>query len=230
MPDFWSVPPIFGGKPVVIIGSGHSLSLVDIRRVAIARADDRCRVIAVNDAIYVAWFADWLHGSDFKWWNWHKQAATRFPGIRTTINETVPAGWAKCLRSTGPVGFDPDPGCIRHGSNSVFQAMHAAVHAGASAQYLLGVDMRREKEDPDKPLDGQKDLGRSHYFGEHQDGIHPIYRVTMAPRFAERPKVNDTETGPSLYDVLRERKIPVFNCTRGSALKTFPYADLESLL
>lgn len=206
MPEPFRVEPIWPGRRAVIIGAGPSLTLKQIMHVGIARAEDRCRVVAVNNAVFVAWYADWLHGSDFKWWDWNKQSATRFPGIRTTASPTVPRSWAGWLQSTGLEGFDPDPTKIRTGSNGVYQAMHCMIHAGVEEIILLGVDMQ---------LDAK---GRSHFHGGHPDGIVCDHAVTMIPKFA------------TLLPALAERGVRVVNATPGSALRTFPFIDLEGIL
>lgn len=64
----YAIEPIWQGQTVVIMASGPSLTLEQVRRVAIAKLKDRCRVIAVNDAIFIAWWADWLHAYDSRWW------------------------------------------------------------------------------------------------------------------------------------------------------------------
>jgi len=174
--------------------------------VALARLENRCRVIAVNDAFTVAWFADWLHACDQKFWNWHAQTATKFPGIRTCYAEGVPTAWARRIAGSGVDGFDPDPSRMRHGSSSGYQAMHIAIHAGASRIILLGMDMKKSND------------GVSHWYGEPRDRIVPDYAATMVPKF-------DT-----LLPTLSERGIAVANCSPGSALKTFPMHDLEAVL
>ena len=200
------VEPVFDGYPVVIIGGGPSLSLKQIRHVALARLENRCRVIAVNDAYTVAWFADWLHACDQKFWNWHAQTATKFPGIRTCYAEGVPTAWARRIAGSGTEGFDPDSSRMRHGSSSGYQAMHIAIHAGASQIILLGMDMKRGAD------------GASHWYGEPPDNIVPHYEQTMVPKFA------------TLLPTLIERRIGVVNCSPGSALETFTKADLETVL
>lgn len=136
------VEPVFRGKTTVIIGGGSSVTAAAIRSVIIARLEDRCRIIAVNDAIYLAWVADWLHAHDFEWWRSNIQRVHRFPGIKTTLHTSVPTAWAQSLRETGRDGFDPDPSACRTGNNSGYQAIHCAIHAAARKIILLGFDMR----------------------------------------------------------------------------------------
>jgi hypothetical protein len=191
------------GQTVVIIGGGTSLTLEQLRTVAMARLAQKCRVIAVNDAAFVAWWADWLHACDEQWWTWHGQVARRFPGTRTTVCPGVLASHVTgYLQPTGISGFDPDPASIRTGGNSVYQAMHIAIQAGAKRIGLVGVDM---KAGPD---------GRMHWFGEHPDMIRPDFAADLAPHFA------------SLKPTLAEREIEVMNASPGSALTDFSIVPL----
>jgi hypothetical protein len=206
MRDLYKVPRIFAGKTVVIIGGGPSLDLKQVRKIAIAHAEGKIGAIAVNDAGFVCWFADWLHACDFKFWNWNKQSATRFPGIRTTLDEHVPAGWAALIKNTGREGFDENPSHCRTGSNSAYQAAHCAIHAGARKIVLVGVDQKL----------GPK--GESHWYGEPPDRIVPHYETAMIPYW------------DGLKDALKAFGVEMVNATPGSALKSFPLAGLDEVL
>lgn len=199
--------PDWTGRTVVIIGGGPSLTLKQVRHVAMARLNNKCRVIAVNDAAFVAWWADWLHGSDFKWWNWNRTIAPKFPGIRTTLCDTVPAPWVTGrLISTGDTGFDVTPGNVRHGSNGVYQAMHCTIKTGVKKIVLVGVDMRPAES------------GETHWHGRHQDGIVTDYAETMIPKFE------------TLKPALLKYGVKVVNCSPGSALRAFRTGDLQEEL
>ncbi len=199
--EFWSVPVLWPKSTVVILAGGPSLDLAQIRHVAMARLDGRCRVIAVNDAVYPAWWADWLHCSDNKWWVWHRNTATKFTGIKTTQDETVPSQWGvKLLRNTGEKGFDPDPSCIRAGASGAYQALHCAVHAGAKRVLLLGVDMTG-----------------GHWFGLHPDGMDQGCDA-MLPCW------------PTMLPALEERGVEVINCSLESRLDCFEKKELTEAL
>lgn len=207
--DRYTITPIFAGCTVVILAGGPSLSLRQIREVARARMApaSKVRVIAVNDAIYGAWWADWHHACDESWIREHIQGIHTFPGIRTTLAEDVPRPWVTgYLENTGTDGFDEDPSRCRTGKNSGYQAMHIAIHAGAHRIALLGFDMRDASN------------GEGHWFGEHRDGRKANYAEVMVPHFK------------TLQLALAARGISVYNCTPGSALKVFPAATLQGVL
>lgn len=185
----------------VVVGGGPSLTLDQVRTLAFARLTGRCFVIAVNDAIYPCWFADWLHAADFQWWQWNIHAVQHFQGLRTTICDMAPLDWARRLKVTGVMGFDPDPSCCRTGNNSGYQAVHSAIHAGANRIVLLGLDM-----------------SRGHWF---EDERSPDYDLgeTAAHHFA------------SLVSPAVERGVQIFNASPASKLNTlFPPCDLRSLM
>ena len=202
---YWRLPQIWDSATCVIIAGGPSLDLKQIHHVARARLSGKCVVIAVNDAVYPAWWADWLHSCDRKWWDWHIQSIHKFPGIKTTLDETLPPRWGvHPLHNTGCEGFDPDPTCCRTGASGAYQVMHCAIHAGAGKIILLGVDMKAD--------------GESHWFGEHPNPARPDYQTTMVPRFE------------LIVPELDSRGIEVVNCSPGTALKTFPTRSIEEAL
>jgi hypothetical protein len=200
--------PTWPGSTVAIVAGGPSLSFAQVRRIAKARLEGRCRVIAVNDAVFWCWWADWLHACDAKWWTWHIQSVQHFAGIRTTLSETVPDAWVDgWLKATGDVGFDPDPGRIRHGSNSGYQALHLALETGASKIVLVGFDCMKGTG------------GQTHCHGGHDAyKPHVDYENTMGAKF------------PSLVPAIKARGVDVVNCSARTHLKCFRRASLEEVL
>lgn len=198
----YSVEILWPGKPIVILGGGSSLTASQFRDVAWARLDDRCRVIAVNDSVYPAWWADWLHAADGKWWRAHIQRVQHFKGIKTTIDPSVPAAWVTgFLNPTGVTGFDQDPTCIRTGNGSGYQAVHCAMQACAKRVVLLGFDMQG-----------------GHWHSGHAGEAPTDHAETMRKHFE------------TLVPTLEGLKIEVVNCSPGSALKCFPHAELSAVL
>ena len=215
MADLWSIPPdLWLGKTVVILAGGPSLDLAQVHHVARARLENKCRVICVNDTIFVAWWADWLHSCDIKWWTWHRATATKFKGIKTTLTESVPRGWGVSLLRTKPIpkntgelgGFPDEPDMIAGGGNGANQAIQCGVKAGGKRVILLGVDMK--SGEGDKP----------HWFGEHEDGVRSDYVNDMMPYFE------------TLIEPLKERGVEIINCSPNSALDCFPKAKLTETL
>lgn len=208
----YSVVPSWEGRVAIIIGGGPSFDLAQNRMIARAkhRTNSPFKVIAVNDAIYGAWWSDWLHACDRSWWETHIQGVHTFQGIKTCSQDDVPAPWVDgYLLETGTTGFDPDPSCVRTGGNSAYQAMHCMIHTGVRRIILCGVDMR---DAPD---------GKKHWFGDHDGhtGSIPVnYARDMLPHFA------------TLLPELEARGISVVNTSEASALTVFPKMSLEQAL
>lgn len=209
----WPIPKLWHDKPtVVILAGGPSLTLADVRLVALAHARREIKAIAVNDAVFVAWFADWLHACDAQWWAWHGDAASRFRGVRTCCEVNVNEAYANYLRvptdkETGwRGGFAEDPSEVAGGGNAGYQAIQIAIKAGGGKVILLGFDMR-------PGLDN-----RRHWFGDHPNNQRSDYIRTMLPYF------------PSLAEACKERGIDVVNATPGSAIDVFRRAKLGDLI
>lgn len=206
-PPIFTALPDWSGATAVIIGGGPSLTLKQVRQIGLCRLDQHCRVVAVNDAAFVAWWADWLHACDAKWWMWHRNTAQRFDGIKTTMSETVPAPWVTgLLKNTGSIGFDPEPGNVRTGSNGVYQAMHELIKSGVKKIILTGVDMQVPAE------------GDTHWHGIHPGRLHVEYAEKMIPAFE------------TLKPALLKYGVKVVNCSPGSALRAFRTGDLQEEL
>lgn len=208
----FQIVPIWAGKTAIIIGGGPSLTLKQIRAVAIARhkASSPFRVMTVNDAIFAAWFTDWQHAGDTQWWQWHIQSVHTNPCTKTTLAEDVPDPWVSgYLENTGPDGFDEDPTRCRSGASSVYQAICISMHLGVKRIVLLGVDMKRA------------DDGTKHWFGDHPGHFGRVmvdYQTAMAPHFE------------TLKPALVSKGVDVINASPGTALAAFPLNDLEAEL
>jgi hypothetical protein len=137
-----SVPRLWPGETVVILGCGPSL-----KAEAVNAVKGRARVIAINQSYQFAPWADLLYACDASWWQRHhgvpsftalkyglETGAKRWPGVQT-------------LQHTGKTGLELLPTSVKHGQNSGYQAINLAVHLGASRILLLGYDMR----DPGRP-------------------------------------------------------------------------------
>ncbi len=205
----WSVPRLWPGSTIVILAGGTSLDLAQVRQVAMARLEPRCRVIAVNDAIYAAWWADLLYAADYGWWNVHRTTATKFKGIKVSCCETVPAQWGVKWLICDPnsEGLSPKPSQTHGGGNGGYQACNIAYHLGAARILLLGFDMH----------DGG---GKVHWHGRHEDLNNPD-AVNYGSWLAAYP---------ALARDLKAKGVEVINCSPGSALDCFPKARLEEVL
>jgi hypothetical protein len=131
----WHVPAAFPGGSVVVMASGPSMSAAVAAKVRASGVP----AIAVNTTFLLAPWAWMLYAADWRWWHEHP-LALQFEGLKATADIAVPP--VHRLRNTGIDGFDPDPGCVRTGNNSGYQAVHIAIHTGAARVLLTGFDMR----------------------------------------------------------------------------------------
>lgn len=197
---------------MVILASGPSLQLAALDRVKTAQAEGRCKVVAINDTRRAAPWAGVLYACDCKWW--HMAAgATDFAGERWTL--TARHNWGHVerfgLQSFDGIdrpGLSRKVGTIHTGGNSGYQAIGAAVQAGARRVVLLGYDMRLGD-------DGR----RHHHDTEPHPGAFPAFRSW----------IRNFATMRADLDALG---VDVANCTPGSAIpeSTFRRADLESVI
>lgn len=101
-------------------------------------------------------------------------------------------------------GLSREWGVLHQGCNSGYQALNLAVLLGAKRIMLLGFDMRIVDE-------------RRHFFGDHPKGMN--VQSNYAQWITKFKTIPPDLTG-----------VEVFNCTKGSALKCFPYKPLKKLL
>lgn len=204
MPDYWSVPRLWEGETVTILGGGPSLRSVDLSRIT-------GRVIAINDAFKLKPDSDILYFCDRSWWDGpHGRSSEvcrkfdtvcrNFGGIVTLEND-IPG--IKRLRNTGPTGLETDPAGLRHGSNSGYQCINLAYHLGVRRIVLLGFDMRC--------VDGSTHFNHR----PEQQSVHGFER-TLAVMLAK------FET---LVDPLKEAGVEVINATEGSRLECWPQTE-----
>jgi hypothetical protein len=210
----WRVPRDWPGATVAILASGPSMS----REVADS-VKGRCRVIAVNNQAIdtidsttkqlVPAFAPWadvLYAADAKWWHCYQDRALKFAGLKVTLK---PNPWPQVhqLQQSPQRVFDPRPTHLTSGGNSGYQALHLAVHFGATRILLCGYDMR----------DG---LGkRRHWFGNHPPKLNGQNAYATWLSAFQR-----------LAPVVAGMGVEVLNCTPKSAIKCFRQSTVEEAL
>lgn len=196
---------IWEGETVVVVAGGPSVTLPLVRTIGMAHDDDRCKVIAVNDAVFPCWFADILYAADARWWD-HHNGLQSFLKPKVSFNNLGRYD-VQHMRDTGPEGYDPEPGNIRHGSNSGYQGVHLAAQLGAARIVILGIDFTDE------------DGARGHWFGRH-DG-----RLDVSSNTADwRRKFR------GLTDELDRLGVEIINASPISTARWLPYAPMEQCL
>ncbi len=203
MPELKSDSP-----PIVIIAGGPSLTLSQVRIVGMARAQNKCSVIAVNDAIYPCWFADVCYAGDKRWWQRHEGLA-EYSGLKYAIQETGLED-ILTLENGGRDYLKYDPDTIGSWSNSGAQAIHLASRVGAKKIILLGFDYSGSKE--------TNDGTRDHWFGRHQGELDINSNVDELRRLLRVLTANLVSHGVSIV-----------NCSPNSTIDWLPSSRIEEV-
>lgn len=199
-----SVPRDWAGQTCVILATGPSLTQEDVDY-----CRGRARVIAINNAVFIALWADAMYATDAQFWAWHR-GVPEFTGPKWSLehskwnNDRARYTAVQRLRSTGADGLERNATGLRNGSNSGFAAINLAFHYGVKRILLLGYDMQPAKD-------------KSHFFGEHVN-------KSKSPYDKFRRKF------PTLVKPLAKSGVRVVNCTRKSVLTAFPMGDLHEEL
>ena len=223
------INPIFNGQAAVLIGTGPSLNAKQIEIVKSYKEENKCKVFTINNAYEVAPFSDVHFAGDASWWEIYYKASdklrdmgadkyTWYPDTARKFNLKYIAG---DLRKPG-LSFDPS---IIHINGSGPSSINLAMHYGVNRLLLIGHDMKYA----DDYNGHNKKSGATprHFFGEYPEPLR------------QWPKVGVSQSGTldclikiynNMTSDLKAAKMQVINCTPGSALSTFPMADLEEEL
>lgn len=197
-----SVPRLWQGSTVVCLGSGPSLTLADVERVR----THAVKIIAVNDAINFAPWADVLYAADVKWWQWYPYWTT-IPGLRRfTTSPAMRIGWPTVTALTGlpsRLHLSLSASALVTGGSGGYGAVNLAVLFGATRIILLGYDMMAGAD------------GANHFFGEHSDGSHLAYSSRLKP-------------WPALAAAVQRQGVTLLNASRRTALPV-PQESLDVL-
>lgn len=200
------IPRRWAGETVFVVASGPSLTP------EIANRLRGRRIVCVNDAYKLLPFADALYACDLKWWEVH-EGCPNFPGEKWSSHEK--GGSNDKTRLPKEFGVNLVPGragnrfrtdnTICYGGNSGFQAVNLAILFGAARVVLVAFDMREVK-------------GKNHFFGNHKKPLRvgACFR-TWVLKFCEA-----AEHLP--------KGVQVFNATDGSAIRCFPFVNLEEVV
>jgi len=221
----WTVPRSWENETALIIAGGLSIEGLDPESLQVDGWFPN--IITINDSWRLFPRADVFYFQDTTWWRNQERMNRRAIKFPICFHDTYSAAFRRepfesrwitanrdfdahpfirSLKLTGQTGFDPDPGCIRHGKNSGYQAIHLAVHFGVKRILLLGYDMR-------------DDAKRFHWHHEQRSGT---YANTIKNKFLPN--------FPTLVEPLQARGIEVVNCTPDSGLTCWPHLPLSVAL
>lgn len=168
-------------------------------------------VVAVNLAFRPLPFARLLWWSDQRFFRWHEDAlrmhGAEWKATARLLGDREPyPPWVTTMKFTGERGYDPAPGCLKHGNTSTYAAMHVSASAGARRIAVFGLDMRRFEGKP------------AHWHEDHLIQGDAGSFAKMLVNFDSLAK-----------EFLRMR-IDVVNASPESALAVFPRVSHEEAL
>lgn len=217
--DYWTPDPIWKGEQVFVLASGPSLTREICDKVM---GKPRClspwsgrKAIVINVSFRLAPWAPVWYFTDSSIYERYSDDVKAWPGHIVTMSKTAKRelnkrvmrvqGWGD---PTLPMGEFPPLGShfIRQGRSSGHTAISLAIALGARRVVMLGYDCR--------VVDG-----REHHHAEYTGPRdHDVYAREFAPAYegwnAAAHKVG----------------VEIVNCTPGSAIKEFPFADLDEVL
>lgn len=240
----WTVPPIWEGDDVWILGGGPSVTkqfgipddvVEKVRKQELPpsvyssymKDIHNCHVIGINVAYLIGTWIDMVFFGDGKFFREHRQNLARWPKLKVSSSpstENVP--WVKYLQHdiANPLGISPKRNCISWNSNSGASAINLAVHLGAKRIILLGFDMKMNEE------------GNRHW--------HNLYKIPPAVPVSEvlpkrmkgrvithnQPYTRHLRSFPELARSAERMGVEILNASPDSAITVFPKFSLKELL
>ena len=196
------VEPIWLGETVYIIGGGPSLIGFNWNNLT------GKRTIAINKSILSYPNADVLYWTDSRVYGWYKKDIDKFKGLKYTIRHHATYSTdIRVLRKGDKFGLEESKDALCHGNNSGYAAINLAYLLGVKRILLLGYDMHN---------DGKK--------GHYHDGYpvpatgDNIYKDQFIPGFQV------------LADILKQKRIEVYNASPRSSLTVWPRITHEQAL
>lgn len=195
------------GKPALIPRrhAGQTVAIVAAGPSATREDVDYCRsrgwhVWAVNTSYTFG--CDSVYACDYRWWQrYHSDVMVQ---DRWTWSERAAAEFGlRHVRGVDAPGFSGRSDRVHTGGNSGFQCLNLVVLMGAARIVLLGYDMRHVE-------------GRKHWHADHPKGF-------------ANPRSGFLAECAARFDAIQPLGCEVLNCTPGSAIRRFPFAELRTL-
>ena len=233
--------PKFQGMTAVIIGTGPSLTPLQLELISVARFSQRrpIRVFGVNNVYQHFTNLDVHYACNREWWDHYYP---KDPMLQESVQDGYTAHWTHDLQTArryGPnyiegrwsggkrrvTSLSTDPNYIHYGHGSGYEVLGLAYHYGCRRFVLCGYDLRYPSGyDPVAKNPG----GNRHFFGEYPEALQHW------PGSGGRNVAPDGSiTG--LLDCYRtidcdKLRLTIVNCSPGSALDFFEVGELEKEL
>lgn len=236
----WSVPPIWEGGDVWILGGGSSvpkqfgipdevvaevvkgISPPSIYSPYMSILHDK-HVIGINVSYLIGDWIDMCFFGDGGFFQRNKEKLAIWPGLKVSCApSTDKAPWVKSLMrdSKHPRGISPNPTAVSWNSNSGGAAISVAANAGAKRIILLGFDMNLGND------------GKRHWHNLYKKNVVPIPVKNRQVRGIppHLPFGRHLLGFPYIARDAKARNIEIINCSPDSAIKDFPKYTLKELL
>ena len=227
----WSVPNIWDGGEVWIIGGGPSMTaqfgIPDevVKRVLskhsqpnvyspYMEAIHKKHVIGINVAYMIGGWMDMIFFGDVSFFLGHANGIAKHPGIKVCSHHcAIPHSWIKYVPSNKRTwGISTDPKTVCWNGNSGAAAISIAANTGAKRIILVGFDMY------------VKDNTQQHW--------HDIYEKLTPMR--KQPVIIPFETHlrgfPEIAKDAKSRGIEIINASPDSKITQFPKCNVKDLL
>lgn len=202
--EFNSVPKLWNDETCYILGGGPSLDSEQVDKL------NGKHVIAVNYAYKLAFFADVLFFGDCWWFEKQRKSLESFSGAIITTCEYEINTFNRVIHvrhKLNGFGLTTNRNSVYWNLNAGACAVNVAVHLGAKRIVLLGFDMRQ--------IDG-----RNNWHADHRTSLDPSHN----------PYNEFLIAWPYIARDAAQQNIEVLNATQSSALRLFPFVDLDEIL
>ena len=236
----WTVPKIWEGGDVWILGGGSSVTEqfsipIDIVEKVVngslppstyspyMEAIHNRHVIGINVSYLIGNWIDMVFFGDNKFFLRHKERLSQWPGLKVTCHQG--AGhppWVKYLAKDlkHPRGISPYPSQVSWNANSGAAAISLAANTGAKRIILLGFDMSLGKD------------GKKHWHNLYKSEPLPPIEVKrrMIGKTPSLPFSRHLMGFPIIAKDAKARGIEILNASPNSAIEDFPKYSLKELL
>lgn len=209
------IPRRFPGATGIVVGTGPSITHADLEQIRAARHADQVRVFAANRAWeFVP--ADVIHGCNFQFWDHWWPALKNHPADKWTTRPELRGKYPglEYIAERWEPGLSSDPTWIaaHHGTGP--QLVNIAYLYGCSRILLVGWDMRFHGKQDNRTYERRRYLGEDDLTLQHWPRTGPAGELTGL--IAEMETITPAEYG-----------IAIINCTPASAMRCFPFEDLN---
>ena len=187
VPTFWTIPKMFGGMPVLIIGGGHSLENFDWTPF------HSWSVIGCNDAYLLGDWVDVVISGDKHWLDHHEEEKEYkdFKGVKVNLEPAIKKSRSADIKKPRRIltKTDEKQDSIGWNDSTGAAAIDLARKMGASQIILLGYDMKlgydKESETHRNNWhENNLDIPDPDVFARHTNGLERIrdYMEKICPK------------------------------------------------